>query len=73
MAVKSAIINVMVGAALKAGPQLARDFGEVEQLQVSKKGPSDFVSMPKSARSESVLIRSEPAISAAASSTRVHE
>ncbi len=45
MAVKSAIINVMVGAALKAGPQLARDFGEVEQLQVSKKGPSDFVSM----------------------------
>ncbi len=45
MAVKSAIINVMVNAALKAGPQLVRDFGEVEQLQVSKKGPSDFVSM----------------------------
>ncbi len=45
MAVKSAIINVMVNAALKAGPQLVRDFGEVEQLQVSRKGPSDFVSM----------------------------
>jgi myo-inositol-1(or 4)-monophosphatase len=45
MAVKSAIINVMVNAALKTAPQLVRDFGEVEQLQVSRKGPSDFVSM----------------------------
>ncbi|MEN3951610.1 inositol monophosphatase family protein [Iodidimonas sp. SYSU 1G8] len=45
MAVKSAIINVMANAALKTAPQLVRDFGEVEQLQVSKKGPSDFVSM----------------------------
>ena len=34
----------MVGAARKAGRSLARDFGEVENLQVSKKGPSDFVS-----------------------------
>lgn len=34
----------MVGAALKAARGLVRDFGEVEQLQVSRKGPADFVS-----------------------------
>jgi myo-inositol-1(or 4)-monophosphatase len=37
-------MNVMVGAARKAGRSLARDFGEVEQLQVSVKGPGNFVS-----------------------------
>ncbi|GGF04377.1 inositol monophosphatase [Stappia taiwanensis] len=41
---RSAILNVMVQAAIKAGRSLARDFGEVENLQVSRKGPSDFVS-----------------------------
>jgi len=40
----SATIYVMVNAARKAGRRLARDFGEVENLQVSKKGPADFVS-----------------------------
>jgi myo-inositol-1(or 4)-monophosphatase len=44
MALQSAIINVMVAAAQKAARNLSRDFGEVEQLQVSKKGPADFVS-----------------------------
>ena len=44
MAHNSAIINVMVGAARKAARKLIRDFGEVENLQVSKKGPADFVS-----------------------------
>src|SRR5271154_342863 len=34
----------MVRAAEKAARTLVRDFGEVEQLQVSKKGPADFVS-----------------------------
>jgi len=34
----------MIGAARKAGRKLARDFGEVAELQVSRKGPSDFVS-----------------------------
>jgi len=33
----------MVAAAQKAGRRLVRDFGEVEQLQVSRKGPADFV------------------------------
>jgi myo-inositol-1(or 4)-monophosphatase len=41
---RSAILNVMVGAAMKAARGLKRDFGEVEQLQVSRKGPADFVS-----------------------------
>ncbi|SDH14739.1 inositol monophosphatase family protein [Roseospirillum parvum] len=40
----SALLNVMIGAARKAGRGLIRDFGEVEQLQVSEKGVSDFVS-----------------------------
>ncbi|MGE3142462.1 MAG: inositol monophosphatase family protein [Hyphomonadaceae bacterium] len=39
----SALLNVMIAAARKAGRALARDFGEVENLQVSKKGPADFV------------------------------
>jgi myo-inositol-1(or 4)-monophosphatase len=43
-ATRSAVINVMARAAAKAGRALVRDFGEVEQLQVSMKGPADFVS-----------------------------
>ncbi|MEO7410457.1 MAG: inositol monophosphatase family protein, partial [Sphingomicrobium sp.] len=41
----SGLITVMTRAVRKAAPRLRRDFGEVEQLQVSKKGPADFVSM----------------------------
>ncbi|MGH6761308.1 MAG: inositol monophosphatase family protein [Phyllobacterium sp.] len=41
---RSAILNVMVQAAMKAGRSLARDFGEVQNLQVSLKGPGDYVS-----------------------------
>jgi myo-inositol-1(or 4)-monophosphatase len=37
-------MTVMINAARKAGRSLARDFGEVEQLQVSLKGPGNFVS-----------------------------
>ncbi|WP_207476767.1 inositol monophosphatase family protein [Arenibaculum pallidiluteum] len=44
MATRSALINVMAKAADKAARGLVRDFGEVEQLQVSRKGPADFVS-----------------------------
>ena len=40
----SALLNVMVAAARKAGRALKRDFGEVEKLQVSLKGPANFVS-----------------------------
>ena len=41
---RSAILNVMVNAAIKAGKSLTKDFSEVENLQVSRKGPADFVS-----------------------------
>ena len=43
-AVNSPDLNVMIKAAEKAARSLNRDFGEVEQLQVSRKGPADFVS-----------------------------
>jgi myo-inositol-1(or 4)-monophosphatase len=41
---RSALLNVMVTAATKAARSLTRDFGEIENLQVSRKGPADFVS-----------------------------
>ena len=44
MSQKSGLMTVMERAARKAGGRLRRDFGEVEHLQVSQKGPADFVS-----------------------------
>ncbi|MEZ5945427.1 MAG: inositol monophosphatase family protein [Hyphomonas sp.] len=44
MSKPSPVGSVMIAAARAAGRSLARDFGEVENLQVSKKGPADFVS-----------------------------
>jgi myo-inositol-1(or 4)-monophosphatase len=41
--IQSAQLNLMLSAALKASRGLIRDFGEVEHLQVSKKGPGNFV------------------------------
>ena len=41
----SGLITVMQKAARKAAPRIRRDFNEVEQLQVSRKGPADFVTM----------------------------
>jgi len=41
---RSALLNVMIAAARKAGRGLKRDFGEIEHLQVSLKGPANFVS-----------------------------
>jgi myo-inositol-1(or 4)-monophosphatase len=52
----SALMNVMIGAARKAGRGLTRDFGEVEQLQVSVKGPGNFVSAADH-RSEETIFR----------------
>ncbi|MCJ8144733.1 inositol monophosphatase [Ancylobacter sp. A5.8] len=42
--IRSPLMTVMVQAVRKAGRSLVRDFGEVENLQVSLKGPADFVS-----------------------------
>jgi myo-inositol-1(or 4)-monophosphatase len=49
-------MNVMVQAATKAGRGMRRDFGEVEQLQVSIKGPSDFVSAADR-KAEDILVK----------------
>ncbi len=56
MARRSATINVMIRAAERAARDLKRDFGEVEHLQTSRKGPGDFVSAAD-LRSERVLRR----------------
>lgn len=54
MALWSPTVNIMVAAARKAGRALSRDFGEVEHLQVSRKGPADFVSQAD-LKAESIL------------------
>jgi myo-inositol-1(or 4)-monophosphatase len=51
----SPALNVMIAAARKAGRRLIRDFGEVENLQVSMKGPADFVSVADQ-RTERILV-----------------
>lgn len=60
---RSPLINVMVRAAEKAARSLVRDFGEVEQLQVSKKGPADFVSSADIAAEKAIkaeLLKARP-------------
>lgn len=56
MSSRSPLINVMLRSAESAAKSLRRDFGEVEQLQVSVKGPSDFVSAADK-RAEEVLYK----------------
>jgi myo-inositol-1(or 4)-monophosphatase len=51
----SPALNVMIAAARKAGRGLIRDFGELENLQVSMKGPGDFVTTADK-RTEGILI-----------------
>lgn len=55
MTTPTTLLQVMIDAARKAGRRLARDFGEVSELQVSKKGPSDFVSAAD-LKSEEILV-----------------
>lgn len=60
---RSALLNVMVQSALKAGRSLSRDFGEVQNLQVSLKGPGDYVSQADRKAEEIIrneLMRSRP-------------
>jgi len=52
---RSALLNVMTAAAQKAARRLVRDFGEVENLQVSKKGPADFVSIADKKAEETLV------------------
>ena len=55
MKLSSANMNIMVKACRKASKTLIRDFGEIEKLQVSLKGPGDFVSVSDT-RVEKILI-----------------
>ncbi len=55
MAVHSGLITVMQKAARRAAPKIRRDFGEVDALQVSRKGPSDFVSAADKAAERTIL------------------
>jgi len=55
MKLSSANINVMIKACRKASKILIRDFGELENLQVSLKGPGDFVTASDK-RVEKILI-----------------
>jgi len=50
----SPLMTVMIAAVEKAGRALMRDFGEVENLQISRKGPADFVSAADK-KSEKIL------------------
>jgi myo-inositol-1(or 4)-monophosphatase len=51
----SALLNVMIAAARKAARTLKRDFGEVEHLQVSLKGPANFVTAADRRAEETLL------------------
>ena len=51
----SPILNIMIKACEKASKVIIRDFGEVENLQVKKKGPKDFVTKTDK-RVEKILI-----------------
>ena len=51
----SANLNIMIKASEKASKVLIRDFGEIEKLQVSKKGPADFVTN-SDIKSEKIII-----------------
>jgi myo-inositol-1(or 4)-monophosphatase len=55
MVAHSGLITVMQKAARKAAPKLRRDFGEVDALQVSRKGPADFVSAADKAAERTIL------------------
>lgn len=53
---QSAILNVMSAAAVKAGKGLLRDFGEVDKLQISRKGIANFVTK-SDIRTEKLLVK----------------
>ncbi len=53
----SPTVSVMIDAARSAGRRLVRDFGEVENLQVSRKGPADFVSAADK-KAEEIILKS---------------
>ena len=57
----SANLNIMIKACEKASKILIRDFGEIEKLQVSKKGPADFVTN-SDLKSEKIIISGDVSV-----------
>ena len=55
MRLNSPQINIITKACMKASRSLIRDFGEIENLQVSTKGPGDFVTSSDK-RTEKIII-----------------
>ena len=55
MRINSPKLNIMYKACMKASKSLIRDFGEIENLQVSSKGPGDFVTSADK-RTEKIII-----------------
>ena len=55
MRLNSPEINLIVKACTKASRSLIRDYGEIENLQVSSKGPNDFVTSADK-RTEKIII-----------------
>ena len=55
MRLNSPKINIIYKACMKASKSLIRDFGELEKLQVSTKGPGDFVTAADK-KSETIII-----------------
>ncbi|MFK5977742.1 MAG: inositol monophosphatase family protein [Rhizobiaceae bacterium] len=54
---RSALLQIMTTTAFRAGRSLSRDFGEVQNLQVSIKGPGEFIE--KSAKNATKIIREQ--------------
>ena len=55
MRLNSPQMNIIYKACIKASKSLIRDFGEIEKLQVSSKGPGDFVSIADK-KTEKIII-----------------
>ncbi len=55
MATVSGLISIMERAVRKTAPRLRRDFNEVQNLQVSRKGPADFVSLADKRAEETIV------------------
>ena len=55
MKINSPQLNLMHRACMKASKVLIRDFGEIEKLQISEKGPGDFVTVSDK-RVEKIII-----------------
>jgi len=74
--IRSPLMTVMTDAVMKASRSLKRDFGEVENLQVSRKGPGDFVSAADRKTEEllrDALVKARPGYGLVMEESGIHE